>query len=268
MKLGNVDLSVTINGDKMPFIWAHGLIGSMALEDSSGMFDWDGCAGIVKCIRYDARGHGKSSGTLVPEDYNWPSLAQDMLGIADALGIDKFIAGGQSMGCATSLYAALAAPQRITGLVLVNPPTAWESRAGQAAVYDLLAGVVEKDGIDALCDLMRQTPAGPSFLQKAAPAALEARLAGLKKMDAGVLAQVFRGARLCNFPPHEEFKKLTMPALILAWTGDGIHPVATAEELHGLMPGSQLVVAKDVAGVIQWTGLIKEFIQGLCEHTK
>jgi 3-oxoadipate enol-lactonase len=266
MKLNNIEFSVNIKGSKTPFIWAHGLMGSMALEDSTRLFDWDGCAGLARCIRYDARGHGNTSGTLSPDDYNWPGLAGDMLGIADALGIDKFIAGGQSMGCATSLYAALASPQKITGLVLVNPPTAWESRAGQAAIYDFLAGVVEKDGLDALCGLMLQTPSGPSFLQEAAPSMMEARLAGIKKMDAAVVTQIFRGAGLCDLPARDEIRKLTMPALILAWAGDSIHPVSTAEELHKLMPGSQLVIAEDMAGVIKWSGLIKEFITTLSAH--
>ncbi len=48
---------------------------------------------------------------------------------AKGKGAQKFVAGGSSMGCATSIYAALLAPERMKALVLVIPPTAWETRA-------------------------------------------------------------------------------------------------------------------------------------------
>jgi 3-oxoadipate enol-lactonase len=71
MKVNGVELAANIEGDGVPFIWAHGLTLSMSVEDSTGLFDWSGCAGVCKCIRYDARGHGKSQGSLVTEDYVW-----------------------------------------------------------------------------------------------------------------------------------------------------------------------------------------------------
>ena len=263
MKVNNVELAVNIEGDRMPFIWAHGLTLSMLVEDSTGIFDWAGCAEVCRCIRYDARGHGKSGGSLVTEDYVWSSLANDMIGIADELGIGRFIAGGMSMGCATAVSAALAAPERIIGLVLVTPPTAWETRAAQGTIYDFLADVVETKGAAALQDLMRVRPLVPEWLLPTCSGAFEAHMKQIQELDAGVLAQILRGARLCNFPPREEFKKLTMPALILAWVDDATHPVSTSEELKALLPNSQLVIAKEVDDVKTWPGLIRDFISRL-----
>lgn len=82
-------------------------------------------------------------GSLEPKDYHWSSLVEDMVDLADELGLETSVVGGQSMGCATAIYAALAAPEWIQALVLVNPPTAWETHAAQAAVYDQMATAVE-----------------------------------------------------------------------------------------------------------------------------
>ena len=116
------------SGSGRPFLWAHGLTSSIAAERDGGLFQWeDG----VELVRYDARGHGRSPAGSSSADYEWPSLAEDFLAVADSVGFDSMVAGGASMGCATVLYAALAAPSRVDALVLAIPPTAWETRAAQ-----------------------------------------------------------------------------------------------------------------------------------------
>src|SRR5579885_1383374 len=133
MKVNGVELNVKITGAEngIPFIWAHGLMASMAADDLVSWIKWDQLSDILRLVRYDARGHGQSEATANLPDYQWAALAQDMLALADQVGFTQFVAGGQSMGCATAIYAALAAPERIKGLVLMNVPTAWETRAAQ-----------------------------------------------------------------------------------------------------------------------------------------
>ena len=110
MKANHIELNVKVVGEGKPFIWGHGLMGSMTLEDTVGWFSWDTFSDQNRLIRYDARGHGRSQATSSPEDYRWSNLAQDMLGLAQALDTGPFIAGGQSMGCATSIYAGFQDP--------------------------------------------------------------------------------------------------------------------------------------------------------------
>jgi 3-oxoadipate enol-lactonase len=45
------------------------------------------------------------------------------------------VLGGASMVCASALEAALHAPKKVAGLVLVLPPTAWLSRPKRVARY-------------------------------------------------------------------------------------------------------------------------------------
>ncbi len=70
-------------------------------------------------IMLDARGHGLSS---TPETgYNPQHNAADALALLDALGIDKLIVWGHSMGGATGAQLAAMAPERVKALILEDP---------------------------------------------------------------------------------------------------------------------------------------------------
>ena len=267
MKVRDVDLNVSISGEGFTLIWGHGLMGSMAAEDSTGWFQWERMSECAKLIRYDARGHGKSGASYAPGDYRWKNLAGDMVAILDESGSDTYIAGGQSMGCATSIYAALATPQRTKALLLVNPPTAWETRADQASLYGKMALAARLLGGRTLARLVTMQP------ERLIPAWMVAELGdevnsigeSIKTINGKTLATILRGAALCDLPPREELKKLAMPALILAWEGDRSHPVETAEELAGLMPESSLHVARDIYDFKTWPLLMREFVRSVVE---
>ena len=78
-----------------------------------------------------------------------------------------------------------------------------------------------------------------------------------------LLPTVFRGAAGNDLPSRERIAALgerRIPTLILAWIGDPAHPVAVAEELHALLPGSQLVTAYSPQDVARWPDTIGAFI--------
>ena len=139
IEINKVEFSVRISGQGRSFIWGHGLTSSMEGEDAQNIFRWNEFPKTIQLVRYDARGHGATAASKEPHHYHWRSLAEDMTAIADALHIDTFVAGGQSMGCATAIYAALKVPRRIEGLILVTPPTAWEKRKRMSDSYRKMA---------------------------------------------------------------------------------------------------------------------------------
>jgi pimeloyl-ACP methyl ester carboxylesterase len=165
------------------------------------------------------------------------------------------------MGCATTLFAALQAPKRIQALVLIHPPTAWETRSAKAGEYELMANVIEKTNIATLVEQARQQPMTPAWLFEAHPEFVTAYLDELAQTDPKQLALLYRGARLCNLPERETLRSLTMPALILAWEGDPGHPLSTAEELARLLPNSHLVIARNMQDLEQWTTEIISFLK-------
>ena len=82
----------------------------------------------------DQRGYGASTCPPGVEDYHILALARDVVGIADAMGEDKFFLVGHDWGCLVAWYTALLYPHRLhcvmglsvpllpVGPGFVNPP--------------------------------------------------------------------------------------------------------------------------------------------------
>jgi 3-oxoadipate enol-lactonase len=104
---------------KPPVVWIHG--GS--IEDSSTMVaDLEPLAPRIRALFPDTRGHGLSERFERVEDYTYPKKAEDVLLWLDALGIERAVFGGASMGAALSLWLAVHAPQRVRAVVSISGP--------------------------------------------------------------------------------------------------------------------------------------------------
>lgn len=234
----------------------------MGNEDDRGLWSLGGpvAAAGHELIRYDARGHGRSTGRDVADDYTWANLALDALELRTLLGgVDgsPWVLGGASMGAATTLHAAVLRPDLVRAMVLVIPPTAWETRRAQREIYEGAATYIRDRGKDAYVAASARLPILPIFaahpeLARATPDITEE-----------LLPIVFEGAARSDFPAEEKISALTMPTLILAWETDPGHPVSTAERLHELLPKAQVSVAPDVAAIRRWPEQIAAFLQTL-----
>jgi pimeloyl-ACP methyl ester carboxylesterase len=258
-RVRGIEVSVQSIGDGPALVWGHGLSSSIESEDELGWFDWTTVARSRRVVRYDARGHGHSESTR--DGYHWRDLAFDQLALADALGIADYVAGGASMGAATALHAATVAPERIRALVLVIPPTAWATRALQADAYLLTADLVEAGEIDALLAGAAARPVPDPFIDDPRWHARYAET--VRAADPTRLARVFRGAASADLPAPDEIAAITVPTLVLAWTGDPGHPVTTAARLQELIPHAELAVASTPAGMSTWTARVAAFLDAL-----
>lgn len=257
--VGDIELAYDVRGNGPTVVWGHGLTSSRAAEDELGLIDWQSIAESHRLVRYDARGHGESGSSEAPESYAWPRLAVDQLALADALGVERYVAGGASMGAATALHAAVSASDRIRGLVLMIPPTGWATRAAQAGRYRVIADLVEAGDHATLL-------AGAAAIPPPDPLADEPRWTDrfaelLATTDPVRLARVFRGATTADLPAEDAVAAIDVPVLILAWTGDPGHPASAAARLQELMPHAQLTLAATPAGLRSWTDRISAFLQ-------
>ena len=192
-------LAYEVRGTGPAVVWGHGLTGSIAAERAFELVRWDDVAERGHTVvRYDARGHGRSGFTAEPSAYSWQALARDQLALADHLGIDRYVAAGASMGCGTALHAAVLAPERVTALVLVIPPTAWESRAARVEIWGQMAAVAEERGTAALAEAMMALPPADPLAGDAEHDA--ARRANLEAIEPYRLAGVLRGAGTADLP--------------------------------------------------------------------
>lgn len=243
-------------------VWAHDLGSSRAHEDDLGLFDWDVVGDAARVVRYDARGHGTTEPMhYYDRTYRWPAMVDDML---RAGGTGPFVPGGVSMGCAVALWTALRARRRVQALVLVAPPRAWEEREPDTARYEEAARTVETKGLAALADLLRGQPQGRIFAEEL-PEARDVSVRHLLTMEEKVVPAILRGAAASDLPTREELRTIVVPTLILAWEDDPAHPVAVAESLAEHLVLSELVVARDLAGIRAWAERMRAFLAGLCQ---
>ncbi|MDB5497460.1 MAG: Alpha/beta hydrolase [Phenylobacterium sp.] len=72
----------------------------------------------TRVIALDQRGHGESEKLYDPDAYRREKLAGDVLALMDQLGVLRADLFGYSMGTRTALAVALAAPERVSNLIL------------------------------------------------------------------------------------------------------------------------------------------------------
>lgn len=255
-------LNIATQGDGPALVWAHGLFGSLALESACGWFH-PAAGGQLRRIRYDARGHGQSCAADTPQAYCWPELAIEMLQVAEqTCSNEPFALGGQSMGCATALHAALQQPQQVSHLVLALPPTAWNSRPGQVLRYQKMIELLRRQGVAGLVKASRRFPPLPTWLQNSRPELAGLMLDELAGFTQDNLINILQGAAASDLPPPTALQQLSIPALILAWGDDDIHPLGTAKGLARWLPNSELIIANSSTDLQQWPALIDAFITG------
>jgi len=233
----------------------------MRQEDEAGLLPWSGLGEDTLLVRWDARGHGASEATLRDEDYRWSELARDAWAVADALEREQVVLGGFSMGAGTALHAATIAPERTRGLVVMAPPTAWETRPRQARLYRSSASLIDRVGLGPfrLFGALGSCFAGNRGVGRVQRSVMD----GLGRADPRAVVTALRGAALSDLPKPGRIAKLAVPALVLAWRGDPSHPLSTAEELAKLLPNAQLDVAGDLAGIEAWPETTRRFLEDL-----
>jgi len=248
VELRSGPIRVRARGKGPALIWSHGLLHPIALEELTPLRALlDGMQGR-RVIRYDARGHGGSAAGRSDAANRWDRLGADLLDLADALGIERFVAAGASMGVAASLHAALLAPERIAALLLLIPPTAWESRPAQAGLYRAMAQILDENGTGAVAEAVEEALQGQPIAPGFEPAQ-EALFEALRGWDPRALAHVLRGAAESDLPDRERLTEIGAPALVVAVRDDPGHPLSTAEALAEHLPRAQLRVVGSLAEV-------------------
>ncbi|MCF8606433.1 alpha/beta hydrolase [Gordonia sp. HY442] len=232
-----------------PVVQLHGLTSSRSRDRVLGLDLGRGLSG-TRLLRYDARGHGESTGRTEPDDYLWAALAEDLLRLLDHWFPGERVHGvGPSMGTGTLLHAAVREPERFSGLTLLVPATAWATRVAKADEYRRAAALIEGDGIGAFIATSADAQDPPA--SAGAPPTLPA-------VSEALLPSVLRGAALSDLPALAEIAALTVPTTVLAWTDDPAHPLSTAQTLVETLPDASLTVAQTPADLERWPSILHD----------
>lgn len=189
-----------------------------------------GLSESARVLAPDLPGHGRSRGPAPSTVAGYGAAA---LALLDALGLERAILAGHSMGAAAAIEAALAAPGRIAGLALVG--AAARLRVAPA----ILAGLAA-DPAAAIDQLVTMMYPGPSAHLRAPAAAAYLRDPDLLRADF---------AACDGWDARARVPALACPALVICGEGDVMTPPRLATELAGMLAGSRLALLPEVGHV-------------------
>jgi pimeloyl-ACP methyl ester carboxylesterase len=178
----------------------------------------------------DLPGHGRSEGV---GRSSITAYCDFFLAFLDALGLEKAIVVGHSMGGAIVLDFALHYPDRLDGLILVG------SGARLRVAPAILTGILS--GFEATVDLVCDYAFGPSATEQ------------LKRLGRQRLLktppEVLHGdyAACDAFDVMERLGEVRRPTLVIGGTADKLTPPKYSVYLRDHIPGAELVLV-DAAG--------------------
>lgn len=117
VKVGGLELAAKQWGDaELPALIAlHGWLDNAATYDRLAPL-----LNGYRVIALDFAGHGYSSHRPDGVRYHLLDNVDDVIGFADALGLERFVLLGHSMGAGVATYTAASFPERIEKLILVE----------------------------------------------------------------------------------------------------------------------------------------------------
>ena len=185
----------------------------------------------------DFLGHGQSDKPLHAGSYRMDAYAEDMLAFFDHLGADQAVVGGVSLGADVSLHLAVAAPDRLRGLVLEMPVLEWAVPAAALLFTPML--LTMHYAARPAGWAMRQIARIPRTTNSTLNSVL-ALLSSSPEVVKAVLHGVLTGPVA---PTVEQRRAIDTPALVIAHGRDLIHPFSDAESLAAMLPNGRLAPA-------------------------
>jgi 3-oxoadipate enol-lactonase len=191
-----------------------------------------------RVLRYDSRGHGQSA---VPEGpYSIELLADDAVGLMDALGLEKVQFCGLSKGGMVGQMLATQYGDRLHSLVLSSTSAYMSLRE----IWDERIKTVRKSGMKAVVDATIDrwfTKAGqdrlPSDVEKARRLILNTPVNGFCACCAAIR----------DMDQRDSIRSVSTRTLVVVGEHDPGTPVSAAELIHKRIASSELRIISDAA---------------------
>lgn len=246
---GAVSLAVAEAGEGgRPLLLVHGFTG--AKEDFTEWLDPLADLGW-HAVAPDQRGHGASSQPDDEAAYSFEAYATDLLALLDALGCERAVVLGHSMGGMVVQTAVLRAPERFEALVLMD--TSHRALRADAALVDLGIGIARAEGIAAVMAAQDAMEGADALGTGAGERLLATRegyrefgqrkmLASSPAMYAAMLKAITDATSGLDRLP--DLERVAVPTLVLV--GDEDTPfLKPSRRLAEAIPGAELVVIPD-----------------------
>ncbi|MEW5738032.1 MAG: alpha/beta hydrolase [Myxococcota bacterium] len=224
--------------DVTPLVLLHGT--------SASLHTWDGWAAELskqrRVIRFDLPGFGLT-GPAADGDYSIAAYVRFVVAVLDALGVQRFVVAGNSLGGEIAWSTAVAHPERVAGLVLVDaagyPLVSQSVPIGfRLAKLPVLNRVLLKTlPRSVVASSVRNVYGDPSKVTDA----LIDRYFELTLREGNRASLPLRFQQAVHGANAEQVKRVTAPTLILWGELDRLIPPEHADWFHRDIPASTVV---------------------------
>jgi non-heme chloroperoxidase len=217
-----------------------------------------GLAVAHRVFALDLRGHGASD--RAENGYTPADMAADVVAFMDALGIRRATVVGHSMGSFVGQHVALAAPGRVSGLVLIGSATAVRNEV-TLQLKDALAALPDAVPDEFAREFQASTVHGPVPAEFMAQVVADCRTPPTRVLRAA-LDGLLATARF------EGLRGEKIPALLIWGDRDGMFSRADQEALVAALPIASLRIYRDAGHAPHWerpTEIVRDvsrFIRG------
>jgi 3-oxoadipate enol-lactonase len=189
-------------------------------------------AAHFRLLRYDTRGHGHSA--TPPGPYTIEQLSGDVLGLLDALKIERAHFCGISMGGLTGMALAARHPERLSRVVLSNTA----ARIGSPEVWVPRAQRAREEGMRAIADAVLPRWFSAPFIAAEPLVFAAIRDVFVHTDNAGYAwnCEAIDAADL-----RGEIAGIRLPTLVIAGTHDLSTPAEQGRALASGIPGARYV---------------------------
>ena len=245
IKANGIQMSYELSGKKGApvVVLSHSLSASLLMWNPQ----MDALNPCFQVLRYDIRGQGNSD--VTPGPYTMELLAKDVIGLLDALNINRAHFVGLSIGGMIGQGLALNHAHRLQSLALcdtasVVPPEAqplWQERINK----------ILSKGMEALLDETIERWFTPALLKQGSPMLEVIRKQILATDVAGYIgcAEAIRKLNYLN-----RLSEIKLPTLIMVGEDDPGTPASASQAIHERISNSKLVIlpsARHISNVEQ-----------------
>lgn len=196
-------------------------------------------AAEFRVVALDHRGHGRGIAPSRMRRFRFDDCADDVVALADALGIEQVVPVGYSMGGPVAALTWHRHADRVAGMVLCATSRHFPSSSGSRS-----AGLAVRGGVLGVAAALRSAP--PVVRQRATAAILERRAARLPDWalaevawnDPAALVEAFAELRAFDAAPW--IGEIDVPTAVVVTTEDQVVPPARQRQLADDIPGASV----------------------------
>ena len=239
--INGVDLSYEVAGQGEEVVFLHGYTGSSQ--------DWINQVPVLspkyRVITPDQRGHGKSAAPSGDGDYSMQIFRDDVFTLLKMLNVRQCCLVGHSLGGFIALEFALAHPDMLTGLVLVDTSSGeFERPAGFAELRQKLDELARSQGVEAAFEY--EAANNPTRIERFQKHPEQREIVRRKMLMTSVDGYVYIAKAMGKWQPvTARISEIKVPTLIY-WGDEDLPFFNAVQILKEGIAGSELITVNGV----------------------